>query len=230
MEYLTRTVLCALCLTSATTFAARFEVPVGATLSISGASLAANAYDLIVDGTLVITSGNISVLDVAIGSTGRIDAGGGTIEVAGDWANAGTFSPGRSTVVFTDGGSSVAELSGSTRFYNLSFVSSTGKRFRLSPGDDTEVINDLRVVGTALRPIVLESSQPGRTVAIRVGGRLFEEFVEWRDVSVIRTANAAAIPTMTPISLWALAILMMGAGFMSWRLRNSSMMSRSRDV
>lgn len=198
--------------------AALLQVPAGVTWSVNGSSLAADVYDLEIAGTLVITSGNVKVHNVTIGPGGVINAGNGLIRVSGNWANMGNFHAGTSRVEFIDGGLSPATLSGNTTFYDLAFVSGTGKTFRISPDDEIVVSHDLLLRGTPGSPVVLATTQPGRTVTIQVGGAITQEYVFLQGVSVQQVQPPPiTIPTLDPWAMLLLVMLLIGSVFLFQR-------------
>ncbi len=72
--------------------AAQFTVGSGATLDLGTGSLDLGCADLTVGGTLSAgTAGLTQARDVTIDPTGLVNGDSATLEVAGDWDNAGTF-------------------------------------------------------------------------------------------------------------------------------------------
>ena len=200
-------VLFCLLFVSQVAFSASLQVPAGAIWYVNGSTLAANTYDLDVHGTLVITSGNISVLDVTIHPGGVINAGGGLIQVSGNWTNNGTFNAGTSRVEFIDGDSPTANIFGSTTFYDLAFISSNGKIYRFSPDDLIAVLHNLLIQGVQGTPIILESSQSGRIVSINVGGSSSVNYADMQDVT-IQQGGAIPIPTLQSWAIFLLTLLL----------------------
>jgi hypothetical protein len=189
--------------------AAQIYVPAGVTMAIDGASLHAGAYHLVVDGTLNLTHGTISVLSVTIGSDGELNAGSGKIEVAVDWANSGTFNAGTGIVVFTDGSHTTAAITGETTFYDLTFTSSSGKTYLLPTGGGIVVQNNLRMLGVAGSPIRLESVDPVQQASIAVGGipTLEQATLERVEITTARGGSPEPIPALGPAGLGLLTVL-----------------------
>jgi hypothetical protein len=212
-----------LCLAYTPLFAADLQVPAGSTWAINGASMAAGAYNLEIAGNLVITSGDISVLSVTIAPGGKLIAGSGLIQVAGNWSNNGTFTAGTSRVEFIDGGPSLATLSGSTTFYDLSFISSTGKTFRLSPSSQFVINHDLLVHGIAGLPVVLAPTQPGIIVTIRVHGGTNQQYTTWQDIVIQQgpVVLPVSIPTLNTWGLYLLILLLTAIVLQFQHHRNS---------
>lgn len=203
-----------LCLVCSPVSAALLQVPAGVTWSVNGSSLAAEVYDLEIAGTLVITSGKINVHNVTIGPGGVINAGNGLIQVSGNWTNSGTLHAATSRVEFIDGGLSPVTLYGNTIFYDLAFVSGTGKIFRISPDDEIVVSHDLLVRGNPALPVILASSQPGRTATIQVGGTITQEYVFLQGVSLRQgQPPPITIPTLDPWAMLLLVMLLIGSVF-----------------
>jgi hypothetical protein len=99
-----------------------------------------------------------------IGGGVTIDSGatltapsGGTIAVAGDWNNAGTFTHSSGTVSW-NGGSQTS--TGSTTFYNLSVTGSFARTVTFTAGSTTSVANNgtLTLTGASSQLLTLQSS------------------------------------------------------------------------
>lgn len=115
--------------------------------------LQTNGYDMDVTNGITISTG------------GTLDAGDGTggsslINVGGDWANAGDFQYGTSTVTLDH--TTSGTVSGSTTFYNLTIDSSAGaKTVSFEAGSTQEVLNTLTLDGSAGKVITLLSTSDG---------------------------------------------------------------------
>ena len=75
--------------------AAEFAVGSGSSLDLGTGRLGLGCADLTVGGTLSAgTIGLDAARDVSIGASGVVNGESATLEVAGDWNNAGTFNAG----------------------------------------------------------------------------------------------------------------------------------------
>ncbi len=156
------------CLLLATGAYGTITVPAGGSLSLAGGAMDLGCTDMTVAGNLQVGSALVtSVHDVTIqaGTTpdGTLDGGSGSITLAGNWSDSGTFIPGTSSVFFVDnpGCAASSTLSGNTTFFNLSLVSSLGKAYTLTPGTTQAILNALTIQGTPANPIQITSGVPG---------------------------------------------------------------------
>ncbi len=108
--------------------AAQLTVGSGASLDLGTGSLDLGCADLTVGGTLSAgTAGFAQARDVTIDPAGLVNGNSATLEVAGDWDNAGTFNAGTSTVQMVDGcGLTSSVVAGDTTFANLDMTTSSG--------------------------------------------------------------------------------------------------------
>lgn len=217
-----------LLLFSATLSAAPLYVPFGTILSIGSGSLAAGTYDIVVDGTLVITDGTINIRSLTIGSTGTLHAGGGSIEVTGNWTNNGNFLAGSGTVYFLDDAATSVSINGTNTFNNLVITSSIGKSISFPSGELTTITGDLRATGTPSNLVVLKSSNPGAGVNLLVGGSVLLNDAVFDELSATQSLVAVAVPTL---GFSHLALLVAGLFFVSiYRVRISPKMHSLRIV
>ncbi|MGA7296375.1 MAG: hypothetical protein WBW92_02540 [Rhodanobacteraceae bacterium] len=120
--------------------------------------------DMSVAGSLQVDSATISAVhNVAIQAGGTLDGGSGSITMAGNWSDGGTFIPSTSSVFFVDNSACApsSALSGNTSFYNLSLISILGKVYTLTPGNTQAILNGLTIQGTPANPIQITSGNPG---------------------------------------------------------------------
>ncbi len=106
---------------------------------------------LILNGSSVNISGNVTIYASDTADTNEIDAGSATINVGGDWTNDDTFTYGTSTVNFTGSGT-VSMGSGSwwgKPFYNVSAAAS-GQTTTILAGQGIAIENDLVLGGGTL--------------------------------------------------------------------------------
>ena len=120
------------------------------------------AGNLQVGSALVTTVHNVAI-QAGTSPDGTLDGGSGSITLAGNWSNSGTFIPGTSSVFFVDnpGCATSSTLSGNTTFYNLSLVSSVGKGYTFPPGTTQTILHALTIQGTLANPIQITSGVAG---------------------------------------------------------------------
>ena len=108
--------------------AGELTVGSGASVDLGTGSLDLGCADLTVAGTLSVgTSGFAQARDVTVDPAGVLNGNSATLQVAGDWDNAGTFNAGTSTVQLVDGcGLASAVIAGDTTFANLDMTTTSG--------------------------------------------------------------------------------------------------------
>ena len=126
-----------------------------------GITIGSGAILNINDGTFIVP--NNIVID------GEMMATTGTINVGGNWINNGTFTAGSGTVNFIDGQSPV-EISGTSQFYNLNAVTTTGKQLNFEAAKEQKVTNLLKLQGdcASLKLLALRSTIPGQRAQINL--------------------------------------------------------------
>jgi hypothetical protein len=149
-------------------------VPAGAQYALSSGLTDLACTDVVVAGTLQVQSGSlVNVRHLTILSGGSVDGGSGSIELGGNWSNAGSFAGGTGTVRFSDlCGLSSASIAGSSVYANAGFVTSTGKSYVFAVGSTQTITGVLEIAGTAGLPIQFRSGAPGLTgfVNLAAGG------------------------------------------------------------
>ena len=169
-------------------------VPAGGVASLNGGSMDLGCSDVIVAGTLSLQGGSLSnVRHVSIAAGGAIVAGSGSITLAGDWSNLGSFGAGTGSVNFVDAPACVptntgSSISGNTTFATLSLISTTGKLYRFAAGSTQNVQQQLTISGTQALPIRIESDTPGQRAFINLSGQ--------------QTMNQLAVNDMTASGRW----------------------------
>lgn len=143
-------------------------VPAGGTLSLVGGAMDLGCTDITVAGNLQVGSApitNVHNVTIQAGASpdGTLDGGSGSITLAGNWSNSGTFIPGTGNIFFVDNSGCAASstLGGNTTFYNLSLVSSLGKVYTFTPGTTQTTLHALTIQGTLVNPIQITSGTPG---------------------------------------------------------------------
>ncbi len=201
--------LCGIC-----AYAEPMHIPAGSTMEIGSGELDAGSYDIVVDGTVVITSGSLSVANLEIGPAGRLEGGSGVITVAGNWINAGQFDAGTGEVVLIDGATSPVSVIGDNAFYNLTITSSMGKRVEF-PADSTTIVEgDLIATGVSSDPVVLASDTPGEMAKILIGGdeSLTDAVYEGVMIGPLPVPGSHPVPVM---GLWQLIMMTLGLLFIA---------------
>jgi len=233
------------------TFAmASVNIPAGGRIALNGGGLNLGCTDATVSGNLQLGSGaitdgrNVRIL------AGSVDAGAGAITLGGNWVNQGSFSAGSSLVSIVDACAPAATFSGPTTFYDLSLLSTIGKRIAISPGETQTVLHALTIHGSLANPIQIQSGVPGRPsfLSLAPGGTqdishvgvsdnwatgqalapgLFNEggagnSLGWFGVSL---NGIRPIPALGP---WGLALLTLLIGVFGWVFRTGSAHTFSR--
>lgn len=214
--------------------AGEFSVGAGASLDLGTGQLDLGGGDLSVGGTA--SAGSVAILgaqDVSIASGGVLNGDSATIQLCGDWSNAGTFNAGTSSVEFVDGCQSVATITGSSTFAGLSLSSTTGKQFDFGSGSTQTISGTLLLMGASGNRIVLRSTAGGSEAFLDVTGTSSADFVDVDDVHATGApivlmpgnsksgSNAAgfvfvpAIPLLTPVGV---VLLVMG---LAWTARRT---------
>lgn len=152
----------------ATTARADLVVPTSAQISLGPGIVDLSCTDLVVGGTLQVAGGSLkNIRNVTIQPGGSLDGGSGLIEVAGNWSNSGSFTPGTATVNFRElCGAAPATISGNNTFFRASFVSTVGRNYIFSVGSTQTISSVLEISGTTSNPIQFRSSTPGQVAFI----------------------------------------------------------------
>jgi hypothetical protein len=162
--------LCAL----ATSVHADLIVPTASTVSLGGGSMDLACTDVVISGTLDLQGGSLAnVRNVSINAGGALVAGSGSITLAGNWTNAGSFTAGTGSVNFIDAPTCAVSstLTGNTTFATLTFISSTGKPYRFAAGSTQTITTQLTATGTQALPLPLQSATPGQPAFINLLGQ-----------------------------------------------------------
>ena len=160
-----------LCLLVGATAQADINVPAGAWASLGGGSMDLGCTDLIVSGNYDLGGGTLTgVRHVTVNSGGSLSFGaGGSVALAGNWANSGTITATGGTVSIGDDAGCPAPIatsviSGNTTFHNLGITSSAGKLIQFAAGSVQTVEGALTLTGTGV-PLRIESTTPGSVSA-----------------------------------------------------------------
>lgn len=164
--------LCAGLLLAVPATASSVSVGAGSTLDLGTANVDLGCADLVAFGTVDAgASGTTGVRDVTIGAGGQLLGGSALLEVAGSWANAGSFAAGGSSVVLVDGcGLGSAVVTGSNTFATLELRTQVGKLVSLAAGAVQTVTGLFRIAGASLAKVDLGSTVPGSAALLDVQG------------------------------------------------------------
>ncbi len=204
----------------------------GAALDLGTGSLDLGCADLTVGGTLSAgTAGFAQARDVTIDPTGLVNGDSATLQVAGDWDNAGTFNAGTSTVQMVDGcGLLSAVVAGDTTFANLDMTTTSGFLYSFASGSTQTVTGALALQGAAANRLTIRSTLGGSEAFLNVQGSSSADFVDVQDndatagspISLgpnsVKGSNSPAwnfalvIPALGILGLTLLAALLLGAG------------------
>lgn len=174
-----RAIAVPVCLLLSTNAYSAITVPAGGSLSLAGGAMDLGCTDMTVAGNLQLGSApvtNVRNVTIQAGTPpdGTLDGGSGSITLAGNWSNSGTFIPGTSSVLFVDnpGCATSSTLGGDTTFYNLSLVSNLGKTYTFPPGTTQTTLRALTIQGTLATPIQVISGVPGSSgyIDLAAGG------------------------------------------------------------
>jgi hypothetical protein len=153
------------------------------TKSLGGATTVSGTLTINTSATLTTTSSNhaLSVKSIDIQSTGTLVGNASTITVSTNWTNAGTFTPGTSTVVFNTGTSSL--ITGATTFYNLTIAHTAAKEVLFSTAGNPiyAVTNTFTVNGAASAYIKLYSDVSGTQWYFNPTGTASVNYADVRD-------------------------------------------------
>jgi hypothetical protein len=169
--------------------------------------------------------------DVSIDPSGLVNGNSATLEVAGDWDNAGTFNAGTSTVQMVDGcGLLSAVVAGDTTFAHLEMTTTSGFLYSFVFGSTQTVTGSLTLLGAAANLLAIRSTLNGSEAFLNVQGSSSADFVDVEDNDATagnpislgpnsaKGSNspgwnfALVIPALGILGLTLLAALLLGAG------------------
>ena len=163
--------------------AAELNVGAGSAFALGTNRLALGCSDLRVGGTLTAgTVGFVGGRDVMIDPSGVLNGNSATLQLAGDWDNAGTFSAGTSTVQMVDGCSLLSSvISGNTSFATLQMTTSTGFQRSLTAGSTQSASVSLQLLGVSGNRLKIRSTLAGSAAFLNVSGSSSASFVDVQD-------------------------------------------------
>ncbi len=119
---------------------------------------------------------------MTVSPAGVLSGDSATLEVAGDWDNAGTFNAGTSTVQMVDGcGLLSAVVAGDTTFANLDMTTSSGFLYSFVFGSTQTVTGSLTLLGAAANLLTIRSTLNGSEAFLNVQGSSSADFVDVED-------------------------------------------------
>ena len=163
--------------------AGQLTVGSGATVDLGTGSLGLGCADLTVAGTLSAgTVGFASARDVTIDPTGVVNGNSATLQLSGDWDNAGSFNAGTSTVQIADGCSLLSGVvAGNTSFAGLSITSTSARLVSFEAGSTTTVTGDLTLAGESGSLLQIRSTLGGSPAFLNALGTSTAAFVDVDD-------------------------------------------------
>ncbi|MGB5488964.1 MAG: hypothetical protein WBN06_16350 [Lysobacterales bacterium] len=167
---------------SAQVLAAGITIGSGGSISVGSGAIQVGCGDLVNNGTLGLGSGVVTMTG-NVTSSGQFDGDSGLLEFGGDWSNSGALTAGTSMVAVVDEcGDGSITFSGSTDFYNLSMLTTAGKRVVFAAGAEQKIANDLVFTGSPGNRLTLRSSIPGAPVFTSLA-LVGTQFIDWVDVA-----------------------------------------------
>ncbi len=153
---------------------------------------------LSITGNLTIANGTLDLNDndlmvygyVLIGTNGTLKATSSTIEVKGDWANGGSFSPGLSTVILSGIGQTIY---GDTTFYNLIKTVTAADTLYFEAGSTQAVVQSLTLKGVATNMLSLRSTADGSFWQIDPQGTSNISYTSIMDMNNINFVNVVPL-------------------------------------
>lgn len=173
----------AICILASSALGQGITVGAGAEWSMGDANLDLGEGDLAVAGGFGAGSGLVGrVRDLDIQPGGALQGGSATIEICGDWTNAGTFDPGTGRVRFVDGcGRTTATILGSSSYFDLEIATSSAKAYAFEAGQTTTVSNSLTLAGVSGNRLRIESTSPGGEAFLDLQGSQSIAWIEVQD-------------------------------------------------
>ncbi len=149
---------------------ANIDVGAGSSVSFADGGLDLGCSHLSVEGSATGGSGGVSgVANVVVGAGGSFAPGAGRLTLGGDFSNAGTFTPGTSTVDIVDVcGGGTSAMSGGTAFYDLAVVTTSGKRLLLPAQLTQSISHALTLQGAPGELLQVSSSSAGQQALLDV--------------------------------------------------------------
>jgi len=168
-------------------------VGAGSALNFADANVSLGCGDLTVQGQTSGTAANVTAIaNLVIAAGGTLAPGASQLTLGGNFADAGTFTPGTSRVAIVDTcGSGTSTVSGATSFYDLIVATASGKRLVLPAALTQSIAHALTLQGAAGNLLQVLSSSAGQQALLDVGAGAAQSiaYVDARD----NKASGAAI-------------------------------------
>jgi hypothetical protein len=169
-------------------------ISAGGTKSLTGPTSVTGTTNISA-GTLDAVSGQdypLSTGSISIGASGTFTPQNSTVTVTTNWANAGTFTAGGSTVLMNTGATAI--VSGSTDFYNLTITHTGVKEVNFEAGATFGITNLLTVTGSSGAPIKLYSTASPTQWIIHPTGTASVDYADVKD-SACAGGSIAIMPS-----------------------------------
>lgn len=162
--------LIALSFASPLSIAAGITLGTGGTLNLGDGRISFNCTDLsIASGAQIFLAQGTLAGVHDVGNNGQLNAGNGALDVAGDWRQQGNFAAGTSTVNLADGcDETIATVSGSSIFHNLSATTGAGRRLNFEAGVTQQINNAVTLIGSAGNLLVIRSTAAGQAAFVNL--------------------------------------------------------------
>ncbi len=218
---------------------ADLSVPTGAQVLLGGGRIDLGGTDVSVGGMMFLGTGALDRVG-SMALSGALDAGSGTVELSGDWTNAGAFTPGTSSVRFFDGGRAQSLFMGDSAFHDLQLLSGSGKTYSIESARTLAIASALTIRGVAGQPIQVASPDPAQVAFLdlapagsqdigftgvsnvhAIGQPLAPDEINqggsgndtgWFGTGVL---NAVPVPAMTTLSALVLVLLTLALAFVN---------------
>jgi hypothetical protein len=191
---------------------AAITVGVGATTTIGAGTSNQNCTDIVVNGTLVLTTGSlINVRNVTINPGGILRGGSGLVSVSGNWTNSGSFVPGTGLVQLLDVPTcpiASSTIIGNNTFFNLTLDSTTGKTYIFQSSSTQTVLGALNATGVGA-PLQTSNTIPGQPAFLVLGPGATQNWVNTPVQPGLISPVTQQIPTLGDVALLMLSLLML---------------------
>ena len=167
---------------SAQVLAAGITIGSGGSISVGSGAIHVGCGDLVNNGTLSLGSGVVNMTG-NVTNSGQFNGNSGLLEFGGDWSKSGALTAGTSMVAGVDEcGEGSITFTGNSDFYNLSIVTTAGKKVVFAAGAEQKIANNLVFAGSPGSRLTLRSSIPGVPVytSLALAGT---QFIDWVDVA-----------------------------------------------